>query len=59
MNFFLTTVWLVLMTWLGYWVGENFVPEHVTLTAIVFFFVALIIRFLPNAAGDIIGGLWD
>lgn len=59
MNFILTSLWLGFMTWLGYWVGENFVPEYIGFTAFAFFFVALIIRFLPNASGDVIGGLLD
>jgi membrane protein DedA with SNARE-associated domain len=59
MNFTLTSLWLGFMTLLGYFLGDNFTPEHIGLTAFAFFFVALIIRFLPNASGDVIGGLLD
>jgi len=59
MNFILTTIWLVMMTCLGYWIGENFVPEHVALTAFAFFFIALIIRFFPKILGNILEAVAD
>jgi hypothetical protein len=52
MNFFLTSVWLAGMTWLGHWIGENHYPDHVVGLTVAFFFLALILRFIPECADD-------
>jgi membrane protein DedA with SNARE-associated domain len=59
MNFFLTSLWLGFMTWLGYFIGDTFIPEHVALTTIAFFFLALLIRFCPQILGDVVDAVAD
>ena len=46
MSFILTMMWLVGMTWLGYWVGGNFFDGHNIAFAIGFFIIAVVVRLL-------------
>lgn len=59
MNFLLTSIWLFGMTWLGYFIGENFLPEYTNLVTFGFFILALVLRFLPRIFGDIVDGVGD
>lgn len=59
MNFILTSMLLAFVSFLGYLIGLGAVPEHVTAVTVGFFFLGLMLRFMPQVFGELLSGLAD
>jgi hypothetical protein len=50
---------LAFVSFLGYLIGLGAVPEHVTAVTVGFFFLGLMLRFMPQVFGELLSGLAD